>query len=78
MVLGLYVLGMLARPFTRYRAVLLLAMIGLFLAALAIPTARDFYALSLPSLDVVATGLAAWVSSTVDIVERPYTWRVDV
>src|SRR5207344_215895 len=34
MVLGLYVLGMLARPFTRYRAVLLLAMIGLFLGAL--------------------------------------------
>jgi len=61
MVLGLYVLGMLARPFTRYRAVLLLAMIGLFLAALAIPTARDFYALSLPSLDVVATGLAVAV-----------------
>ncbi len=58
MVLGLYVLGMLARPFTRYRAVLLLAMIGLFLGALAIPLARDFYALSLPSLDVVASGLA--------------------
>ena len=58
-VLGLYVLVMLARPFTRYRAVLLLAMIGLFLGALAIPQARDFYALSLPSLDVVATGLAS-------------------
>ncbi len=40
MVLGLYVLGMLARPFTRYRTVLLLAMIGLFLGALAIPLAR--------------------------------------
>ena len=53
MILGLYVLVMLARPFTRYRAVLVLAMIGLFLGALAIPLARDFYALSLPSLDVV-------------------------
>jgi cation-transporting P-type ATPase E len=58
MVLGLYVLVMLARPFTRYRAILVLAMIGLFLGALAIPLARDFYALSLPSIDVVATGLA--------------------
>ncbi|MGZ4691284.1 MAG: HAD-IC family P-type ATPase [Acidimicrobiia bacterium] len=58
MVLGLYVLGMLARPLTRYRAVLLLAMIGLFIGALAIPVVRDFYALSLPSIDVVASGLA--------------------
>jgi cation-transporting P-type ATPase E len=58
MVLGLYVLGMLARPLTRYRAVLVLTMIGLFLGALAIPMVRDFYALSLPSIDVVASGLA--------------------
>jgi cation-transporting P-type ATPase E len=58
MVLGLYVLVMLARPFTRYRAILVLAMTGLFLGALAIPVVRDFYALSLPSIDVVASGLA--------------------
>lgn len=58
MILGLYVLVMLARPFTRYRAILVLAMIGLFLGALAIPLARDFYALSLPSIDVVASGIA--------------------
>ncbi len=58
MVLGLYVLGMLARPLTRYRTVLLLAMIGLFIGALAIPFVRDFYALSLPSLETVAVGLA--------------------
>ncbi len=58
MILGLYVLVMLARPFTRYRAVLVLAMVGLFLGALAIPLARDFYALSLPSIDVVASGIA--------------------
>ena len=65
MVLGFYVLGMLARPFTRYRAVLLLAMIGLFLGALAIPLVRDFYALSLPSLDVVASGLAVAVGGCI-------------
>ncbi len=45
MVLGLYVLVMLARPFTRYRAILVLTMIGLFIGALAIPAVRDFYAL---------------------------------
>jgi hypothetical protein len=49
---------MLARPLTRYRTVLLLAMIGLFIGALAIPAVRDFYALSLPSQETVAIGLA--------------------
>ena len=58
MVLGLYVLAMLARPLTRYRTVLLVAMIGLFIGALAIPFVRDFYALSLPSQETVAIGLA--------------------
>ena len=65
MVLGLYVLVMLARPFTRYRAILVLAMIGLFLGALAIPMVRDFYALSLPSLEVIASGLAIAVGGCV-------------
>lgn len=58
MVLGLYVLSMLARPFTRYRAVLLLAMIGLFLGALLVPLAREFFILTLPSVDVLLSGLA--------------------
>ena len=40
--LGLYVLSLLARPFTRYRLVLLLAMIGAFVGALAIPPISDF------------------------------------
>ena len=54
MVLGTYVLAILARPFTRYRLVLLLAMIGLFLGALVIPPVRDFFILTLPSVDVLA------------------------
>jgi cation-transporting ATPase E len=58
MVLGLYVLGMLARPFTRYRALLLLSMIGLFLGALAIPFVREFFKLELPEAGVLASGLA--------------------
>ena len=48
---------MLARPFTRYRLVLLLAMIGAFIGALVIPPIRDFFKLSLPSLGLVADGL---------------------
>jgi cation-transporting ATPase E len=57
MVLGLYVLSMLARPFTRYRAVLVATMVGLFVAALAVPFARDFFVLDLPDADILATSL---------------------
>jgi len=67
MVLGLYVLGMLARPLTRYRTVLLLAMIGLFVGALAIPLVRDFYALSLPDLDIVLGGIAIAAAGCVSL-----------
>jgi cation-transporting ATPase E len=58
MILGLYVLALLARPFTRYRLVLLLAMVGAFVGALVIPPIRDFFKLSLPSADIVAIGVA--------------------
>ena len=67
MVLGLYVLAMLARPLTRYRTVLLLTMIGMFIGALAIPFVRDFYALSLPSQETVAIGLAVAAGGCVSL-----------
>ena len=67
MVLGLYVLAMLARPLTRYRTILLLAMIGLFVGALAIPLVRDFYALSLPDLDIVLGGIAIAAAGCVSL-----------
>jgi cation-transporting ATPase E len=57
MILGLYVLGMLARPFTRYRAVLVATMIGMFVGALAIPFVREFFKLELPDGTVVTSGL---------------------
>lgn len=58
MVLGLYVLSILARPFTPYRLVLLLAMIGLFLGALLVPFAQDFFKLELPGTNLLLQGLA--------------------
>ncbi|HEY3724569.1 MAG TPA: HAD-IC family P-type ATPase [Acidimicrobiia bacterium] len=78
MVLGLYVLSLLARPFTRYRLVLLLAMIGAFLGALVIPPIRDFFKLSLPDADIVATGLAIAVVGCValEIVTRTVRRRM--
>jgi cation-transporting P-type ATPase E len=58
MVLGLYVLSILARPYTTYRLVLLLAMVGLFLGALLIPFFQDFFKLELPGTNILLQGLA--------------------
>jgi cation-transporting ATPase E len=58
LVLGLWVLVLLARPFTRYRTVLVLAMIGMFLGAILIVPIRDFYALKPPPADVLLPALA--------------------
>ena len=54
LVVGLWVLAMLARPFTPLRALLLATMAGGFVATLAIPTVRDFFALDMPPGRVVA------------------------
>lgn len=48
LVVGLWVLAMLARPFTRLRALLLAAMAGAFVGAVTIPGIRRFFALELP------------------------------
>jgi cation-transporting ATPase E len=52
LVVGLWVLVILARPLTLLRAMLVLAMIGLFASALGVPVARDFYELDFPSDEV--------------------------
>jgi cation-transporting ATPase E len=56
--IGLWILGLLARPFTPLRVLLVAAMAGAFAAALAIPAVRDFFALDIPPLGldlVIAT-----------------------
>ena len=47
---GLWILGLLARPFTPARVVLVGAMAGAFAVVLAIPAVRDFFALDIPPL----------------------------
>jgi len=47
-VVGLWVLAVLARPFTALRALLLGAMAAGFVVTLIVPDVRDFFALSLP------------------------------
>lgn len=63
LIVGLWVLVLLARPFTLYRGVLVGAMLGAFLVALLVPSVRSFYAMHLPppevTLAVVAIAAAA-------------------
>jgi cation-transporting ATPase E len=54
---GLWVLVILARPFTRGRALLVGAMVVAFVGALAIPFVRNFYAFRIPPGDVLVEGM---------------------
>jgi cation-transporting P-type ATPase E len=67
MILGLYVLAILARPYTPYRLALLLTMIGLFLGALLIPFFSDFFKLSLPGTKILLQGLACAAAGCVGL-----------
>ena len=58
LVVGLYVLSILARPITPPRGLLVALMIGLFLLVLAIPSVRELFALDLPGADATLTALA--------------------
>jgi len=58
LILGLWVLALLARPITLWRAALLIGMAGGLVLALAVPFARDFFALELPPVDVAVEALA--------------------
>jgi cation-transporting ATPase E len=57
MVVGLYVLSIHARPITPFRAVLVAAMVGLFVVALSWPAAREFFALNVPETDALIGGV---------------------
>jgi cation-transporting ATPase E len=50
MCVGLWILGLLARPYTPFRIALVATMAGCFAGALAIPWVRDFFALDIPPL----------------------------
>ena len=58
LVVGLWVLNILARPITPFRGMLFASMVGIFLLILAFPTAREFYALEIPPNDALIAGLA--------------------
>jgi cation-transporting ATPase E len=79
LVVGLWVLGILARPLTPWRAGLLVSMVSLFLALVAIPPLRDFYALELPEPFALACGLtvAAGAAALLEIGWEVAQRRVD-
>jgi cation-transporting ATPase E len=56
LVVGLYILALLARPITPYRAVLVASMVGIVVLILVVPWARDFYALDLPETAALVGG----------------------
>jgi cation-transporting ATPase E len=72
LVVGLWVLAILARPITPFRAVLVGSMVGLFALVLAVPALRDFYALQLPSGDALAEGIVI-AASAIALLEIGWT-----
>jgi len=57
LVVGLWVLNILARPITPFRGALFASMVGIFLLILALPGAREFYALEIPPEAALIAGL---------------------
>jgi cation-transporting ATPase E len=65
LVIALYVLVILARPFTRYRAALVLAMIAGAVSVLTIPALRDAFNLTIPSDELLTIGLGCAIAGCV-------------
>ncbi len=68
--LGTLVLVLVARPLTPFRRAIVLGMVLLFVAALALPAGREFFALDLPSLIVsfAAVGVAALCATGLELL----------
>jgi cation-transporting ATPase E len=73
LIVGLFVLVLLARPITPYRAVIVLAMIGLVLIVLLVPGFRHFYALDFPPRHALAGALII-AASAIAVLEAGWTW----
>jgi len=58
LVVGLWILNILARPITPFRGMLFGAMVAAFLGILAVPALREFYALELPPRDALLEGIS--------------------
>jgi cation-transporting ATPase E len=73
LIVGLWVLNLLARPITMWRALLFGAMAGAFAIILAVPAFRDFFALDLPGGPAT---VAAFVVAAIAGAVLEVGWRV--
>jgi cation-transporting P-type ATPase E len=71
-VIGLWVLVILARPFTSARVVLLAAMGGAFVGVMAVPGVRNFFALEFPpaNIAVVIVIVVAAAGTALEVLSR--------
>ena len=66
-IIGLWVVVMLARPFTRWRAILVAVLSAGFAVALLTPFGRDFFALHLPSAEVLVSVIPIAIGGVVGL-----------
>jgi cation-transporting ATPase E len=70
---GLRIIEILERPLMPWKVALLATMAGMLAAVLAVPFARSFFALAIPSWPVVATSVAIGVAA---IAMLGLNWRL--
>ena len=75
-IVAMWVLAILARPFTRWRYELVGAMAGLFLLALLVPWSRHFFALDMarPVVTATAVVIAAAAAALLEVGWRVTGW----
>lgn len=73
---GLWVLGILSRPFTAGRRLLVLTMAATFLGLVAVPTTRSFFDLALPApaLAFAVVGVVTTASMALELGWRTSRW----
>src|SRR5262249_29793839 len=78
LIVGLWVLNLLARPITPWRFLLFGAMVGAFVAIIAVPSLRDFFALELPSAPAMwgTIGSAAAGVAVLELGWQARQWRL--
>jgi cation-transporting ATPase E len=78
LIVGLWVLNLLARPITPWRFALFAAMVGAFVLIIAVPPLRDFFALDLPNAAAM-WGTIASAAAGVAVLELGWQarqWRL--